>query len=60
MRETMAQQTHDVVVDQTPLHVYMGMILDRLRAEHGCRSRRCSRRRTRAADWWDCSSACWN
>ena len=33
MRETMAQQTHDVVVDQTPLHVYMGMILDRLRAE---------------------------
>ena len=31
MRETMAQQTHDVVVDQTPLHVYMGMILDRLR-----------------------------
>ncbi len=33
MRETMAQQTHDVVVDQTPLHVYMGMILDRLRTE---------------------------
>ena len=33
MRETMAQQTHDVVVDQTPLHVYMGMILDRLQAE---------------------------
>ena len=33
MRETMAQQTHDVVVDQTPLHVYMGMILDRLARE---------------------------
>jgi segregation and condensation protein A len=33
MRETLAQQTHDVVVDQTPLHVYMGLILDRLRVE---------------------------
>jgi segregation and condensation protein A len=33
MRETLAQQTQDVVVDQTPLHVYMGQILDRLRAE---------------------------
>ncbi|HVS36113.1 MAG TPA: segregation/condensation protein A [Gemmataceae bacterium] len=33
MRETMAQQTHDVVVDQTPLHVYMTMILDRLREQ---------------------------
>jgi segregation and condensation protein A len=33
MRETMAQPTHDVVVDQTPLHIYMAMILDRLRAE---------------------------
>src|SRR5262249_28726946 len=33
MRETMAQQTHDVVVDQTPLHVYMALILERLRAE---------------------------
>ena len=33
MRETMTQPTHDVVVDQTPLHVYMGMILDRLKAE---------------------------
>ena len=33
MRETMAQQTHDVVVDQTPLHVYMAMILERLRVE---------------------------
>jgi segregation and condensation protein A len=31
MRETMTQQTHDVVVDQTPLHVYMGAILERLR-----------------------------
>ena len=33
MRETMAQQTHDIVVDQTPLHVYMEMILDRLAHE---------------------------
>jgi segregation and condensation protein A len=31
MRETMTQQTHDVVVDQTPLHVYMDAILERLR-----------------------------
>jgi segregation and condensation protein A len=29
----MTQQTHDVVVDQTPLHVYMETILERLRAE---------------------------
>ncbi len=33
MRETTTQQTHDVVVDQTPLHVYMDNILERLRAE---------------------------
>jgi segregation and condensation protein A len=33
MRETMTQQTHDVVVDQTPLPVYMEMILERLRAK---------------------------
>jgi segregation and condensation protein A len=31
MRETMTQQTHDVVVDQTPLHVYMETILEHLR-----------------------------
>ena len=33
MRETMTQLTHDVVVDQTPLHVYMETILERLRSE---------------------------
>ncbi len=33
MRETMTQQTHDVVVDQTPLHVYMEAILERLKGE---------------------------
>ena len=33
MRETMAQQTHDVVVDQTPLHVYMETILAMLARE---------------------------
>ena len=33
MRETMTEQTHDVVVDQTPLHVYMEAILERLRCE---------------------------
>ena len=33
MRETMTEQTHDVVVDQTPLHVYMEAILERLRSE---------------------------
>ncbi len=33
MRETMAQQTHDVVVDQTPLHVYMEAILAMLTLE---------------------------
>lgn len=33
MRETMAQQTHEVVVDQTPLHVYMEAILAMLARE---------------------------
>ena len=33
MRETMTERTHDVVVDQTPLHVYMEAILERLRGE---------------------------
>jgi segregation and condensation protein A len=33
MRETMTQQTHDVIVDQTPLHVYMETILARLAQE---------------------------
>jgi segregation and condensation protein A len=33
MRETMTQQTHDVVVDQTPLHLYMETILARLARE---------------------------
>ena len=33
MRETMTEQTHDVVVDQTPLHVYMETILARLTRE---------------------------
>jgi segregation and condensation protein A len=30
MRETLAQQTHDVIVDHTPLHVYMDAIVERL------------------------------
>jgi segregation and condensation protein A len=30
MRETLAQQTHDVVVDHTPLHVYMAAVVGRL------------------------------
>jgi segregation and condensation protein A len=30
MRETLAQQTHDVIVDHTPLHVYMEAIVARL------------------------------
>jgi len=30
MRETLAQQTHDVVVDHTPLHVYMAAVVERL------------------------------
>jgi segregation and condensation protein A len=33
MRETMALQPQDIVVDQTPLHVYMDMILKRLQQE---------------------------
>jgi segregation and condensation protein A len=33
MRETMTQLTHDGIVDQTPLHVYMDAILELLRAE---------------------------
>ena len=33
MRETMTEQTHDVIVDQTPLHVYMETILARLAQE---------------------------
>ncbi len=31
MRETMALQPQSIIVDQTPLHVYMEMILERLR-----------------------------
>jgi segregation and condensation protein A len=34
MRETTAGQTQSIVVDQTPLHVYMEQILERLRREH--------------------------
>ena len=30
MRETLALQPQQIVVDQTPIHVYMGMILERL------------------------------
>ena len=33
MRETMALQPQDIVVDQTPLHVYMDTILKRLQQE---------------------------
>jgi segregation and condensation protein A len=33
MRETMALQPQDIVVDQTPLHVYMDAILKRLQRE---------------------------
>ena len=33
MRETMALQPQDIVVDQTPLHVYMDTILKRLEQE---------------------------
>jgi segregation and condensation protein A len=33
MRETLAIQPQQIVVDQTPLHVYTQMILDRLRTE---------------------------
>ena len=33
MRETMALQPHEIVVDQTPLHVYMERILKRLEQE---------------------------
>ena len=33
MRETMALQPQEIIVDQTPLHVYMDMILRRLQQE---------------------------
>jgi len=33
MRETLALQPQDIIVDQTPLHVYMDMILQRLQRE---------------------------
>ena len=33
MRETLANEPQAVVVDQTPLHVYVGQVLDRLTAE---------------------------
>jgi segregation and condensation protein A len=33
MRETLALQPQTIAVDQTPLHVYMEMVLQRLRAE---------------------------
>jgi segregation and condensation protein A len=33
MRETMALQPQEIIVDQTPLHVYMDMILQRLQRE---------------------------
>jgi segregation and condensation protein A len=35
MRETMALQPQQIIVDQTPIHVYMEMILERLRSESG-------------------------
>jgi segregation and condensation protein A len=33
MRETLALQPQEIVVDQTPLHIYMEMVLERLRAQ---------------------------
>ena len=33
MRETLALEPQQIVVDQTPLHVYMGQILQRLEQE---------------------------
>src|SRR5207253_6835459 len=33
MRETLALQPQQIVVDQTPVHVYMELILQRLEAE---------------------------
>jgi segregation and condensation protein A len=33
MRETLALQPQQIIVDQTPVHVYMEAILERLRAE---------------------------
>src|SRR5262249_59887909 len=33
MRETMALQPQQIIVDQTPLHVYMAQILERLQRE---------------------------
>jgi segregation and condensation protein A len=33
MRETLATRPQEIVVDQTPIHVYMEMILDRLQHE---------------------------